>query len=86
VAGYNRLLSGVYQEFGARVADVFSAFDSSDFSGQVPLRGIGAVPPNVAGICRWTWECAVAPRGPNEHADAAGYSVIARTFLRADLG
>jgi len=55
---------------------VFGAFHSGDFSGQVTLRGIGTVPPNVAAICRWTWECVSAPRGPNIHADAAGYGVI----------
>jgi hypothetical protein len=27
-----------------------------------------------------------APRGPNIHADAAGYGVIAQAFRRADLG
>jgi lysophospholipase L1-like esterase len=86
VVGYNRLLTGVYGEVGARVADVFGAFHSGDFSGQVTLRGIGAVPPNVAAICRWTWECVSAPRGPNIHADAAGYGVIAQAFRRADLG
>jgi lysophospholipase L1-like esterase len=86
VVGYNRLLTGVYHSFGARVADVFGAFHSGDFSGRVMLRGIGPVPRNVAAICLWTWECASAPRGPNEHADAAGYGVIARTFRNADLG
>lgn len=86
VAGYNRLLTGVYQAFGARVADVFGAFHSGDFSGRVNVRGIGPLPPNVAAICQWTWECASAPRGPNLHADTAGYSVIAQAFRRADLG
>jgi lysophospholipase L1-like esterase len=86
VVGYNRLLSGVYQAYGARVADVFDAFHSGDFSGHVSVSGIGSVPPNVAAICDWTWECASAPRGPNEHADAAGYSVIAQAFWRADVG
>jgi lysophospholipase L1-like esterase len=86
VVGYNRLLTGVYQAFGARVADVFGAFHSGDFSGQVTVRGIGSVPPNVAAICQLTWECASGPRGPNEHATAAGYSVIAQAFRRADLG
>ena len=86
VVGYNRLLTGVYQAFGARVADVFGAFHSGNFSGQVTMRGIGPVPPNVAAICRLTWECASGPRGPNEHATAAGYSVIAQAFRRADLG
>jgi lysophospholipase L1-like esterase len=86
VVGYNRLLTGVYQASGARVADVFGAFHSGDFSGQVTVRGVGSVPPNVAAICQLTWECASGPRGPNEHATAAGYSVIAQAFRRADLG
>lgn len=84
VAGYNRLLADVYQKYGARVADVFGAFRSADFSGRVTLPGIGAVPVNVAAICRWTWECAPAPRGPNIHANPAGYRVIAQAFLAAD--
>jgi lysophospholipase L1-like esterase len=86
VVGYNRLLSGVYQAYGARVADVFDAFHSGDFSGQVNVSGMGEVPANVAAICEFTWECASGPRGPNEHATAAGYNVIAQTFRRADTG
>jgi lysophospholipase L1-like esterase len=86
VVGYNRLLSGVYRAYGARVADVFDAFRSGDFSGQVNVSGMGEVPPNVAAICEFTWECASGPRGPNEHATAAGYSVIAQAFRRADTG
>lgn len=84
VAGYNRLLADVYQKYGARVADVFGAFRSADFSGRLTLPGIGAVPTNVAAICHWTWECAPAPRGPNIHANPAGYRVIAQAFLAAD--
>ena len=80
----NGLLSNVYQQFGARIADVFSAFQSADFTDQVTLPVIGTVPRNVALICEWTWECAPAPRGPNEHANAIGYGVIALTFLLAD--
>ena len=82
---FNGLLSNVYQQFGARIADVFSAFQSADFTDQVTLPNIGTVPQNVANICRWTWECAPAPRGPNEHANAIGYWIIALTFLLADL-
>jgi lysophospholipase L1-like esterase len=84
VVGYNRLLTGIYTSYGARVADVFGAFHSGDFTGQVTLPGLGRLPRNVATICLWTWECAAAPRGPNEHAREAGYRVIARAFLRAD--
>jgi lysophospholipase L1-like esterase len=86
VVAYNKLLTSVYRAFGARVADVFGAFHSGDFSGHVTVPGIGSVPPNVAAVCLWTWECASAPRGPNQHADVAGYGVIAQTFRRTDLG
>ena len=84
VVTFNGLLSNVYQQFGARIADGFSAFQSADFTDQVTLPNIGTVPRNVALICKWTWECASAPRGPNEHANAIGYGVIALTFLLAD--
>jgi len=86
VAGYNQMLAAVYRAFSARVADVFGAFHSADFAGRVTLPAGGTVPRNVAAICQWTWECARAPRGPNVHARAAGYGVIARAFLLADRG
>ena len=82
---YNQALTSVYQRFGARIADVFTAFDTSDFSTQVSLPGVGTVPANVARLCTWTWECAAPPVGPNEHANQAGYAVIARTFRAAYL-
>ena len=86
VAGYNQMLTAVYEAFGARVADVFGAFHSADFTGRVTVPGVGTVPRNVAAICQWTWECALPPRGPNVHARPAGYGVIARAFLLADRG
>jgi lysophospholipase L1-like esterase len=82
-AGYNDLLDRAYAASGVKVADVFGAFDTSDFGNKTAVPGIGTVPRNVALICRWTWECASAPRGPNQHANQAGYAVIARTFLSA---
>ncbi len=83
-AGYNGLLANAYKESGARIADVFSAFHTADFDRQVTLAGFGKLPRNVAAICQWTWECAPRPRGPNQHANRAGYEVIARAFLLAD--
>ena len=77
-AAYNHLLDRVYAKSGARVADVFGAFQTSDFG-----AGPQDVPRNVARLCQWTWECAAPPRGPNQHANQAGYRVIARTFLQA---
>jgi lysophospholipase L1-like esterase len=84
--GYNALLSRAYKAFGVRVADVAGAFHTSDFSPQVTVPGLGLLPRNVAAICRWTWECAPSPRGPNEHPNQAGYQVIARAFLAAGAG
>jgi lysophospholipase L1-like esterase len=80
----NQVLVGGYQAAGARVADVFTAFNSADFTDLVTLPGIGTVPQNVANICLWTWECVPPPQGPNEHANATGYAVIAQAFLAAD--
>jgi lysophospholipase L1-like esterase len=82
-AEYSKLLARAYAESGARVADVFSAFDTSNFGDQVTVPGIGTVPRNVALICQWTWACAAPPRGPNQHANQAGYKIIAQTFQRA---
>jgi lysophospholipase L1-like esterase len=76
-AGYNHMLGRVYTHYGARVANVFGAFHTSDFAAQ------GTTPRNVALLCQWTWACAAPPRGPNQHANQAGYQVIARTFLQA---
>jgi lysophospholipase L1-like esterase len=85
--GYNSVLRQVYTTFGARIANVFGAFDTSNFGDQVTVPGIGKVPRNVALICQWTWQCTAPPRGPNQHANDTGYGVIARTFLgAADLG
>jgi lysophospholipase L1-like esterase len=80
-AGYNDLLDRAYASSSVRVADVFGAFETSDFGNHVAVPGVGTVPRNVARICQWTWACASPPRGPNQHANQAGYGVIARAFL-----
>jgi lysophospholipase L1-like esterase len=77
-AAYNAMLARVYTGSGAKVADVFGAFETSDFA-----AGPQNIPRNVTRLCQWTWACADPPRGPNQHANQAGYQVIARTFLRA---
>jgi lysophospholipase L1-like esterase len=82
-AGYKDLLDNAYAKSDVRVANVFGAFDTSDFGNRETVPGVGTVPRNVALICRWTWECAGPPRGPNQHANQAGYGVIARAFLSA---
>jgi lysophospholipase L1-like esterase len=84
VASYNAMLAAVYRKFGARLANVFGAFHSGDFTDRVRLPGDGSLPRNVATVCLWTWACSRGPRGPNEHPNATGYAVIALAFLLAD--
>lgn len=83
-SGYNDVLTGIYQSYGVAVADVFGMFHTADFSPRVSVPGLGLLPRNVATICQWTWECARAPRGPNQHPNQDGYQAIARAFLAAD--
>jgi len=78
---FTGLLDQAYAQAGAGVANVFGAFDTTDFGHPVTVPGVGSVPRNVARICEWTWECAPPPRGPNQHANPAGYRVIANAFL-----
>jgi lysophospholipase L1-like esterase len=80
-SGFNRMLANVYQRFSARVANVFSAFHSADFTDRVSLPRLGTVPRNVATVCEWTWACA---REPDEHPNDIGYGIIALAFLLAD--
>jgi lysophospholipase L1-like esterase len=84
--GYNSVLGRVYQAHHVPVANVFSAFHTSDFGSDVTVPGLGSLPRNVAAICQWTWACTAAPRGPNEHANQVGYQVITRAFLAAGAG
>ncbi len=81
--GYNSVLGRIYRARHVPVANVFGAFHSADFGSDVTVAGFGSLPRNVAAICQWTWECAAAPRGPNEHANQAGYQVITQAFLLA---
>jgi lysophospholipase L1-like esterase len=80
---YDDLLKRAYGQAGITVANVFGAFETTNFGDPVTVPGIGPVPRNVARICQWTWECASPPRGPNQHANAAGYRVIAGAILAA---
>jgi lysophospholipase L1-like esterase len=80
---YNDLLTHAYAQAGVSVANVFGAFDTNDFGNPLAVAGFGSLPRNVARICQWTWECAAPPRGPNQHANPAGYRVMANAILQA---
>lgn len=73
---FNGVLDTVYSAFSVPVADVASKFQTTNFNA-VPLVQL---PVNVATICTLTWMCAPAPVGPNIHANAFGYWLIAATF------
>jgi lysophospholipase L1-like esterase len=77
---FNSLLGASFGAVGIPVADVQTAFSTTDFTDTATLPGIGTVPLNVARICEWTWMCAPAPIGPNIHANPDGYQVIAVAF------
>ena len=81
----NFVTRSIFEAGGARVADVEAEFSSNDFSTQVDLGGGLIVPLNVARICMWTWVCAPAPYGPDNHANEAGYAALARAFA-VELG
>jgi lysophospholipase L1-like esterase len=76
---FNALLGGIYGAFSVPVADVSTAFQTTNFN-VLPFVGL---PVNVAAVCSLTWMCAPAPVGPNIHANRLGYWLIATTFARA---
>ena len=79
----NDLLQYLYSSNGAGYADIETPFASDDFQTMVDLPGAGAVPLNVARICMWTWVCAPAPYGPDNHPNADGYAAMAGAFAAA---
>jgi len=80
---FNSLLGSSFTALGIPVADVQTAFSTTDFADTATLPGVGTVPLNVARICEWTWMCAPSPIGPNIHANQAGYQEIATAFQQA---
>lgn len=80
----NQIIATTDQAFNVRTADVQDAFSTTDSTDTTTMPGVtGAVPLNVARICDWTWMCAPSPMGPNIHANATGYEVIATAFEQA---
>lgn len=75
----NATLARVYRRFHVPVADVEDAFASDQLDHYVRLAPYGRVPLAVARVCQWTWSC--VPNG-DDHANTAGYGVIARAVER----
>jgi lysophospholipase L1-like esterase len=75
----------IYRAAGLQLADVEGAFATTDFDTEVELADVGTVPVNVARACEWTWGGAPPPLGPDLHANASGYRVIAEAFAKVLL-
>lgn len=67
----NGIIGGAASASGAAVADVATAFRSTDWT------VVGGVPTNVAYICRYTWMCSRF----DIHANDAGYALIGETVV-----
>jgi lysophospholipase L1-like esterase len=70
IVSFNDLLEGIYAAAGDPVADVESAFSTTD------TAPVGGVPLDVLRICQWTWMCTAG----NIHPNTDGYGVIAQAF------
>jgi len=81
ILSLNRLMAGIYRHAGVEIADAGLRFATADLQSPGSLPGVGAVPLAVERICRWTWACAAPPVGPDDHARAQGYRVIAESVL-----
>jgi lysophospholipase L1-like esterase len=74
-------LAKAFKPQKVKLVDVANAFQTFvPFTTKTNLAGHGQVPVAVARICTFTWMCALKPRGPNIHANKAGYKKIAGVF------
>jgi hypothetical protein len=80
--GINPFVESVYQGRQVPVADVESAFDTTEFAPPEILPGYPVpVPHNVFIICTHTWVCLAN----DQHANHDGYHLMAEAF-RQQLG
>jgi len=66
----NPTLAQIYTDYSAPVADVETAFSTTDWT------LVDGIPLNVERICEWTWMCSIFDLHPN----TAAYGVIAQAF------
>jgi lysophospholipase L1-like esterase len=71
VVQVNGVLASVYGTAGDPVADVETAFSTTDWT------LVEGIPLNVLQICQWTWMCTT---NPDIHPNTIGYGVIAQAF------
>lgn len=77
-ATLNTIVAAAARSVHADVADIATAFHSTDVT-PVDVAALGGVvPTNVATICGWTWMCLLG----DIHANDTGYAVMAATVAR----
>jgi lysophospholipase L1-like esterase len=79
VQGLNRQLRAIYRANDIPVANAAARFKMGELAPLVDSQW-GMIPLAVRQVCVYTWACAPPPQGFNDHANAAGYKLIARTF------
>ena len=81
----NAEIESAYKSSHVEVANVAEAFHTyAPFSKTEAFHG-QQVPVAVVEVCKLTWMCAPSPVGPNIHADAKGYRVIAQAIEKKRL-
>jgi hypothetical protein len=74
----NLALAAAYAAHGSLIADVETAFATSDFTTLIDVPELGGlVPINVVNICRWTHMCTENDAHPNRD----GHTVFKDTIL-----
>jgi hypothetical protein len=77
LVSFNDVLETIYAAAGDPVADVESAFDSTN------TTLVDGVPADVTRLCDWTRLCTPPPLGPDLHPNNTGYAAIAYAFAEA---
>jgi lysophospholipase L1-like esterase len=76
--GVNTAIATADAAAGFKTADVERAFDTYDLT--LTAYNGTTVQKDVLEVCTLTWACAPPPQGPNIHANAMGYGLIASAF------
>ena len=75
---FSSIEQNIYSAFGIPVADVTTAFQTTNFT-NVPVVNL---PVNVVTVCSLTYACTPPPVGPNVHPNDLGYGLITATFAQ----
>ena len=80
----NRQLRAIYRANHVPVANAAARFRMGDMAPLVASQW-GKIPLAVKQVCTYTWACAPPPEGFNDHANSAGYKLIAGSFAHVLL-